>query len=355
MSSTRIVFKDNSLDLLRLIAAAQVMISHTLDVTFPETSQNVFIQILNFFPGVPIFFFVSGFLISRSYENAKSPIHYWQNRILRIYPALVICVFLNIFMVGLTGFYSKVGAGFFDLSLLFIAKSTILQFYNPDFMRTFGDGVLNGSLWTICVELQFYIAVPILYKFFLEKTRHVNVWLVVLIFLFLGFNRLLNATIMEYGDSIPWKLFRVSFIPWIYMFFVGLFVQRNFDRLSAVFFKVHLLPLVGAYVALCYFLTSKNFEIGNYLSPILFFPLVLVIFRFAYSGASLTRKLLKGNDISYGIYIWHMPLLNQCLYLIPEMKIATLLITLIGTLVVSLLSWNFVERRALKLKKVSLK
>lgn len=39
---------------------------------------------------------------------------------------------------------------------------SFVQFYNPDWLRGFGTGVLNGSLWSIPVELQYYVLLPFL-------------------------------------------------------------------------------------------------------------------------------------------------------------------------------------------------
>ena len=121
-------------------------------------------------------------------------------------------------------------AGVLDWGVLYLAKTTLVQFYNPDFMRAYGDGVLNGSLWTITVELQFYFLVPIIYALFkLLDSEALNFKLIALIILFLLINRIYTYIPAEYHKEIGYKLFRVSFLPWFYMFLFGLFVQKNFD------------------------------------------------------------------------------------------------------------------------------
>ena len=75
--------RKNNLELLRLIFAMQVLIQHSsehLGYGIPE--------IIKYFPGVPAFFFVSGFLINTSYLNAPG-FRYFQNRFLRVFPGLL--------------------------------------------------------------------------------------------------------------------------------------------------------------------------------------------------------------------------------------------------------------------------
>jgi peptidoglycan/LPS O-acetylase OafA/YrhL len=77
--------RKNNLEWLRLIFAMQVVFSHAsshLESTFklPEFISN--------FPGVPAFFFVSGFLIYSSYLNSPGR-RYFLNRFLRLFPGLV--------------------------------------------------------------------------------------------------------------------------------------------------------------------------------------------------------------------------------------------------------------------------
>ena len=44
--------------------------------------------------------------------------------------------------------------------ILFIfCQSSIFQFWTPNFLRGYGCGTPNGSLWTIGILIQFYIII----------------------------------------------------------------------------------------------------------------------------------------------------------------------------------------------------
>lgn len=348
-------FRENSLDFLRLLAAAQVAVLHSFEFTMNEVTSHWFFELLRLFPGVPIFFFISGFLISKSYERAPSLGEYFRNRALRIFPALIVCVFVNLLMVGWTSYFKIVNASLGDITLLFFAKTTILQFYNPEFMRGFGDGVLNGSLWTICVELQFYVLIPVLYRLFELKEKQRLSLLVMLLVVFIVANRFLYLSSEYYSDQVIWKLYRVSFMPWIYMFIFGIIVQRHFDLFAGSLSRVPLFPFFILYTVLSYIFSRHGMEYGNGVPPYVYFPLAILVLRFAYLRPVITHRLLKGNDISYGIYIWHMPLINQLLYLSEEIGIEDVLIVIGSSFAIALCSWFFLEKNMLKLKKFSLK
>ena len=347
------IFRENSLDLIRLFAASEVAIEHTFEFMFADKTGTLFFHILKLFPGVPIFFFISGYLISRSYERSPNLREYSKNRILRLYPALIICVAVNLIMVSLTGYLAEKQASAADIGLLFIAKTTFLQFYNPDFMRQFGDGVLNGSLWTICVELQFYILTPIGYYLFGRNRAISNKVLFSLIIVFLIFNRGLYGH-EDYRSEVWWKLLKVSFIPWIYMFLTGMLFQRNFEKISTYMAKLPFLALLAAYILAGLALNNAGFATSNSISPVLFILIALVIFRAAYFLPDKANLLLKGNDISYGIYIWHMPIVNQMLYLGYRHETYHAFIALGLSVLVAILSWKFVEKPSLMLKSITI-
>ncbi|MCF6236496.1 MAG: acyltransferase [Gammaproteobacteria bacterium] len=348
-------FRENSLDFIRLLAALQVAVLHSAEFMFAEKTGTLFFEILRLFPGVPIFFFISGYLISKSYEVSPTLSVYTRNRTLRIFPALIVVVFINILMVWSTGYFSESGATFKDITLLFFAKISFLQFYNPDFMRAFGDGVLNGSLWTICVELQFYILTPILYLVF-GKDRHLkNLTLIVLIIIFMVLNRLLYNLADEHSNEVWWKLFRVSFLPWFYMFLTGVFIQRNFKVISKYVAKIPFFPLLLLYIFIAYFIFNAGTGFGNSISPLIFFSVVLIVFRMAYFKPSIFGKFLKGNDISYGIYIWHMVIVNQFLYYGMHDEYWHFFVAITLTLLLAITSWFLIENPSLGFKKFTIK
>lgn len=351
----------NNFDLIRLIAATQVAALHVLSYLTPAVYASRsgvwfdIITLLKVIPGVPIFFFISGFLISRSYERAASTRIYAGNRCLRIYPALVVCVAINLLMVWATGYFRVVNADFGGIALLFLAKTTFVQFYNPQFMRHFGDGVLNGSLWTVCVELQFYVLIPLLYQLFYRRgSKRFDVALLLLIVLSIGVNRALYGTESAFGHDDYWKLVRVSFLPWLYMFLTGVMVQRHFPRVASLLAKNLLLPVGVAYLAYAMLMRHLGFSFDNNMSPLIFAPLSALVLAAAYSGPSLAGRLLKGNDFSYGIYIYHVPVMDTMMYFRMTGSVLDSLVTWLLTACFAAASWNIVERPFLRKKRHSI-
>ena len=78
----KINLKENNLDWLRLIFACQVMLGHA----FASSGGATFFigDFLGHIPGVPAFFFLSGFLIYASFEKSPNIYNYfWNSRLFR--------------------------------------------------------------------------------------------------------------------------------------------------------------------------------------------------------------------------------------------------------------------------------
>ena len=84
--------RHNNFDLIRLLAAAQVVFVHAVGHTPVLESHPPWLRglldVVVMFPGVAVFFVISGFLVPRSYERLRDrPGTYFMHRALRIYPA----------------------------------------------------------------------------------------------------------------------------------------------------------------------------------------------------------------------------------------------------------------------------
>lgn len=347
-------FAVNNFDLIRLVAAFQVVLTHSLEhfgIALPESFGWV-----KWIPGVPIFFFISGFLISRSYENNPAIRDYARNRALRIYPALVVCTLLSLLIVKLTGYLDTVEFSTGRFVAWVLGQITIVQFYNPEFMRNFGTGVFNGSLWTITVELQFYVLTPILYR--VARLKHSkssgNFRLLSLTLFFLLVSAAFQISRPMWGEATWHKLWMVSFSPWFYMFLVGVLFQRRHSFFLRILNDRFVLCLTIYATAVIVGTRFLGWHLGNGLSPPIFFLLAPTVFSAAYSFPDIGALLLRRQDVSYGAYIYHMPVINVMLYYGFKGKVWWLGVMFVATFTLAALSWRLVERPFLKRKRHAL-
>ena len=254
----------SDLNLIRLFAALQVALVHSAGYL------NVDIQYLKFldlFPGVPIFFFISGFLIIKSFKKIKSNKlkNFFYNRILRIYPGLYFCFFLSLVSILYSQYLKNVDINYSQLFIWLITQISFFQFYNPDFLRGYGVGVLNGSLWTISVEIQFYLLTFFIYLLISKYKK-----LLIAIFGIFIFLNIQNAVFNEKITFFS-KLFNVSFLPWLYMFFWGCYLENN-KKLQVKIKKYNIFLIIIIFIILNYFSSQLDIFRGktNALNPIEF-------------------------------------------------------------------------------------
>ncbi|NLS12473.1 acyltransferase [Vibrio sp. SM6] len=339
-------FRLNNFDLLRLFAAFQVLMGHSLDYFgFSRIPLSVYL------PGVPIFFVISGFLISASWERSPSLSQYIKNRVLRIYPALWFCLFLSLFVASLTYTFEVFNVEFFTW---LVAQLTIGQFYNPEFFKGYGAGGLNGSLWTIPIELQFYLLIPIIYVI-MRKCNWSNIILFSFVILFSVINYLRYYFQPVLGDILIFKLFSVTIIPYLNMFLFGVVLQKNMwfvERFLANKVLHWLMVYLVIVFATGYFGITNQ---GNAINPISAFFLSLLVISAAYSYVNKFGNVLKGNDISYGIYIYHMIAINFLLSINMFTPATNVVITILSVTVVAILSWKYLEQPMLSLKSDKMK
>lgn len=351
--------KTNNFDLIRILAALQVVIGHTkehLDIQ-SKSLDYLFIYFLKFFPGVPIFFTLSGFLIIWSYDRNKNDLFkFFKNRLLRIYPALWVCFITTI---GILIVFKVINfTTILDKSFIFwiITQVTFLQFYTPDFMRSFGVGNPNGSLFTISIEIQYYILVPFLYYliFSLKNKTH---QILAIISIFIS-----SILIYQYFNTINTeqlmrKISGILVLPYLYNFLFGILIYKYWSLIEKyilengfVWFLIYVSYFTFFSVYLNLYSPSYWPNIFGFISNLL---LAILTISSAYTFTSISNKILYHQDLSYGVYIYHMLIVNVLIELGKTQKIIYLLITLFTTLLIAFLSWNFIEKPFLARKKNS--
>jgi peptidoglycan/LPS O-acetylase OafA/YrhL len=337
----------NNFDLLRIYAAFQVLFQHSIFHLYQNSEIDGKISLLNslmqYIHGVPVFFLISGFLITMSYERNPSLKEYIRNRVLRIYPALYMNLLFSLFILYIFGFLSFR----FELIPWLLAQTTLFQFYNIDIFRDFGTGVINGSLWTISVELTFYILLPILLYFY-KKNKLSLFILFMFSFMFWIYDK------SNSHDLFIDKLLHVSILPHLFVFIIGVAFYKFFNHLKKFvedkFLVWFLLFIVFSYLSLVFKLESYLFV---KLIKWVFFS--FLVFSFAFSFRGLSQKILYGNDYTYGIYIYHAVILNIFVELNLVDRLEYLLYVVILSLFFGVVSWHIIEKPILKLKKYSIK
>lgn len=92
----------NNLNLIRLLAALSVIYGHASAVT-GQGPADIFLQLVGFkfIGGVAVdIFVISGFLITASAMGRHGLKYYVASRLLRIYPALIVCVVFTVLVIG---------------------------------------------------------------------------------------------------------------------------------------------------------------------------------------------------------------------------------------------------------------
>ena len=295
-----------------------------------------------------MFFVISGFLITssllRNIKRRGGVIQYIRNRCLRIFPALwvsFILLLLLMLILGVIGVDNLFDARFWAW---IIGQITLFQYYTPDCLRDFGVGTPNGSLWTIPVELEFYILLPLVLLCFKRISIQIKLILLFLVSILCNL-----AWSWNNEDTIIDKLIGVSVVPYLYAFLFGGLLYLNWDRLRT-FIAGKFVFWLAIYIVFCLLLDAyPGYSIGAIRTLIANLLLGVVTISAALSPINV-GKYLRGNDISYGMYIYHMLVINTFVELGFVGSVMDLFYVLIITIIISVFSWRFIEKKALSMK-----
>lgn len=293
-------FKRNCLNLFRLLAAIEVLYWHTIK-HLELDKLPVFTDIIKYFTGVPLFFTLSGFLIWQSIGRSHTFGGYAKKRFWRIYPELWVAVAVEI-VVLLCLYHQPIDWP--KMGLFTLGQSTIFQFWTPGFLRGYGCGAPNGALWAISVLIQFYFLAYFFYKWLHGKNLIIwGGW--ILGSLIVGW---MNPFISNALPLYLGKLYTITLIPFLWMFIMAAFVAE---------YKDVILPFLKKYwwafvVLLIFKREFVRWDIDMSLYQLIYTVLLFCgVVGVAYAFPKINIK----TDISYGVYIYHMTVVNALIAL----------------------------------------
>ena len=326
----------NSLDALRLGAAFLVLYSHQHAILgLPEPSflgWNTWGG-----AGVSVFFVLSGYLVWSSWLRDRRVVPFLVRRGLRIFPALWVVVALSVFVLG--PWTSALGvAEYFrhPSTWRYLGNAGLAVVYRLPgvFSANALPEIVNGSLWSLPVEFMCYLVLAAIgWGLFQVRKRHAlvlaGVWW-------------LTIGLASFAPQM-WGVVYTPHFEMVVLFAAGVLYgqwrSEPFNRFewTAVLGGLVLFALLGSR--------------GHERAAMLLVALALVHGAACWAGwAGLGTRL---GDLSYGVYIYAFPV-QQALAHAARSKAwpfaLALVVSSTVTLLLALVSWHGVEKRALAFK-----
>ncbi len=312
--------RPNNFDIVRLFLAGMVVLVHSYDLS-GEAALAPIRAVISSRLAVECFFVISGFLIFASYERCTTLADYYANRAWRILPAYWLS---TTFCLLIALFHSSFHVGEF-----LAANLTFLNFLHPYILGVFdhnpGNNAMNGALWTIKIEVMFYVAVPML------------VWLC---------RRL-------HREAVLCTCFAASLLyHWLFRHHASLLVQLpgqlSFFMVGALIY--YHLPVFKRRKLWALAVAILLFAAQAYTGWFALRPAAVGVFTLA---ACFFLPHVEGpsrwGDFSYGTYILHYPIVQLVVEagLFHAHPLGGLVLTLLLVAIAALLSWRFIEKPSL--------
>ncbi len=338
----------NNFDFLRVLAALSVLYGHMF-VLMGEPVPFLLGTSLHGL-GIDIFFCVSGYLITLSWQADPSPARFARRRALRILPGLAGVLLFSVFVLGplvttlpLRTYFTS------GETWRYLGNIVLFPRIHHTLPGVFADnpfpGAVNGSLWSLPVEVLMYV-------------MSAGIGLAVLAAARLGLTRVL-------ARPLPWHLLGGA-VLWGFLIAVeasgrtSLFVAGSDLTVIA---GLGLYYLSGAVLALAPTRLPLRTDIAVLIvgalvvMPATALPFGPRAFLFAYAvlafaqGTSFAGFARRG-DFSYGLYLYAFPMQQVVaahFHGVLGVHVAALL-SLAGALALAVLSWHLIEAPALRLK-----
>ena len=328
--------RKHQLDGLRCIAVVLVFVCHSYYFVTQELAPPKFLELTGSL-GVRLFFVISGFLISRILiqERSQNVLEtlkvFWIRRALRIFP-------LYYYVITVLLLLGKLPA----------PAHFYLYIYNFDFYNNQYAGPAT-PYWSLCVEEQFYILIPLF--FLLLSPRNVFVAILLMLCASYATGIFIETT---HPDKLAWALLPVSgqFLLWGCL--GGIIEQKFPDKLPGT--KLFFCGLV-ALLAWSLFVDGREAVLFAWEG---FAMALIIIGLWTTKNDNLKntfcwKPLAYIGQISYGFYVFHcssFEIVPWCAKAIPYLNspVIALPFCFLVSVAAATLSWYFLESPVNRLK-----
>ncbi|HEX4444133.1 MAG TPA: acyltransferase [Galbitalea sp.] len=330
--------RPNNFDGIRLLAALAVLVGHGFiltDVHPVPALAGIPIDTL----AVSVFFVVSGYLITGSWQNIRNARVFIRHRFLRIFPALWVVVLVTIFVIGplcttlsVAKYFQSSTTWTYLLNLVTLAQYSLPGVFEDS---AHARSAVNGSLWTLGVELSCYIAVLIL-GVAMRRRMWVGFIGMALVGLAAYFLTVGNASLQGFEDAGPEVVF---------------FALGALGRLVVP--RPALRPTIAIAVLVVWLILVWIWPVAKL--ELEWIALPYCVLSLALTPIPVLRRAARFGDFSYGTYLWAFVLQQVELGVLGRIPIwSNIAIILVCTLCVAFASWHLIEKPSLARKDTAL-
>lgn len=286
--------------------------------------------------GINLFFVLSGFLISKSFCSGHGIIRFCLARFMRIFPALAVTVLLSALLLG--PLVSTLPVSEYlqaSLTWQYIRENATLTRIVYILPEVFTDNpypkVVNGSLWSLPLELNMYVFA----LFFGLLTLYRNRLIGALLIFALVAGYFLSSH--HFGKEL---LYSKGLFMVVLHFMLGMLCFMYREQLPLRWWIA-----VALYVPVVVMPRGLAFEL---MSSVAFTYLVIWL---SFSPSIRLPKVERFGDLSYGLYLYAFPVQQLLVYLQFGSVWSVLFMATMTCLLLAAASWRLVEQPTLKLTK----